>query len=92
MTTREKLEEIAEAHDLEFVFLEGFDDCIQGVIERQDWPPIICYNRIKIIQKLINGGMVDEGEAEEYFEYNILGSWMGDATPCFLTPDEEATI
>ena len=24
-------------------------------------------------------------EAEEYFEYNQIGAYMGDSTPCFVT-------
>jgi hypothetical protein len=24
-------------------------------------------------------------EAEEYFQYNVEGSWVGEATPVFLT-------
>jgi len=23
-------------------------------------------------------------EAEEYFEFNQMGAWVGDSTPCFL--------
>jgi hypothetical protein len=25
-------------------------------------------------------------EAEEYFEYNVLGSWVGESTPVFVEP------
>ena len=24
-------------------------------------------------------------EAEEYFEFNVIGSYVGELTPCFLT-------
>jgi hypothetical protein len=27
---------------------------------------------------------MDEDDAREWYEYNILGGWMGDATPVFL--------
>ena len=30
------------------------------------------------------GGM-EEDEAEEYYSFNIVGAWVGDATPGFVT-------
>jgi hypothetical protein len=33
----------------------------------------------------VNDGMTEE-EAEEYFNFNQLGAWIGENTPCFLTP------
>lgn len=24
-------------------------------------------------------------DAEEFFEFNVIGSWVGDGTPCFAT-------
>ena len=33
-------------------------------------------------------GMTDE-EAVEYFEYNVVGSWMGEGTPIFLYSGED---
>ena len=32
-------------------------------------------------------GMTEE-EAVEYFEFNIIGAWMGEETPCFLSPND----
>ena len=29
-------------------------------------------------------GMTEE-EAEEYFYFNVVGAWVGDYTPCFVT-------
>jgi hypothetical protein len=39
----------------------------------------------KIIEILMEDGM-DEEEAYEYYEYNILGAYMGETTPMFLDP------
>ena len=33
-------------------------------------------------------GMTEE-EAIEYFEFNQIGAWMGDNTPCFISPFDE---
>ena len=64
--------------------IDGFDDCAIGVLERCGMEPIVIYDKEKIIEQL----MVDEGYnhegANEYYEYNQLGSWLGDKTPGFL--------
>lgn len=65
--------------------INGFDDCIIGIVERFNDSPIYCYDRKKIINKL----MIEEGmsfeEALEHFDFNIMSAWMGKTTPCFLT-------
>jgi len=70
------------------LFMDGYDDCIAGVVERFGQPPIICYDRDKVLEKLMGDGMTDE-EAVEYFEYNQKGAWMGEGTPCFIRQLEE---
>jgi len=72
----------------EFLFMDGFDDCIAGVIQRYGQPPIVCYAWDKVIESLQKDGMTFE-EAEEFFEFNQLGAWVGDRTPCFLFHTEE---
>jgi hypothetical protein len=37
-----------------------------------------------VITKLESDGM-SRDEAEEWFEFNQIGSWVGDSTPCFLS-------
>ncbi len=66
--------------------MDGYDDCVVGYVERFGQPPILCYDRNKIIGKLMSGGM-DECDAEEWFEFNQIGAWVGDTTPCFITFD-----
>jgi hypothetical protein len=75
--------------------MDGYNDCIAGVIERFNAPDIICYDKQKVLKKLQEDGMSEE-EAEEFYSYNQLGAWMGELTPCFIKPlpegilDEEA--
>lgn len=63
--------------------MDGFDDCIVGVVTRFKMPPIVCYDRAKVIAKNMKGGMTRD-EAEEFFEFNQIGAWVGEGTPCFL--------
>lgn len=69
--------------DYEFMFADGFDDAILGVSERFGSEPIVCYDKRKVLKKLEEDGMTEE-EAMEYFEYNIIGAYVGDKTPEFI--------
>lgn len=59
-------------------------DAIVGIVERFGMNPIIVLDKMKIIRKLVRDGMTEE-EAEEFFSFNIVGAWMGEGTPAFVT-------
>ena len=42
------------------------------------------YDKAKIIDKLIEDGCDDYEGANEFYEFNQLGAWVGDKTPGFL--------
>jgi hypothetical protein len=63
--------------------LDGYDDCVLGVIEGFNMDNVLCYDKGKIIERLMEDGM-DLDEAHDYFGFNILGSYAGRTTPCFL--------
>jgi len=67
----------------EMLTMDGFDFAIVGV-ERMGHPPIICYDREKVIESHMKDGMSYD-EAEEFFEFNQIGAWVGESTPCFIT-------
>ena len=73
----------------ELLVMDGFDGCIVGVVERFGQPPIVCYNKQKVLEKLMEDGGTWE-DAEEFFEFNQLGAWVGESTPCFLSPNSRA--
>ena len=82
-----KLKEIAgySTDEHELMIMNGFDDCIAGVVERFGERPIVCYDYTKIIDKLQTHSNMSYDEAVEYHEYNQLGAWIGPGTPCFIT-------
>ena len=63
---------------------EQFDPCILGVAQRFN-SRFVVYDRACVIAKLMGDGMDEEG-AEEYFEFNVLGAWVGEFTPAYLEP------
>lgn len=64
------------------LFMDGYDDCIIGICHRFGQEPIIAYNRQKVIKKLEKH--MTEEEAIEFHEFNQVGAYMGDKTPCFI--------
>lgn len=64
--------------------MDGFDDCIAGVVERFGQPDIICYDKKKVIAKLVERDGMTAEDAVEFYEFNQLGSWVGESTPCFI--------
>jgi hypothetical protein len=63
--------------------MDGYDDCIMGVCHRYGQEPIIAYDLSKVLDKLVADGMTME-EAREFHEFNQIGAWVGDHTPCFI--------
>ena len=80
MNIREAI--IEEYPDEEFVFAEGFDEAVLGVVRQYSNAPVVCYDYEKCIEIL--GRDMPEEDAIEYFEYNVIGGWIGDKTPYFL--------
>jgi hypothetical protein len=85
MTVRERLEEIDE----DLLLADGFDDAIIGVGYRCAQPPVIIYDRQKCIEKLVAEGM-EMADAEDHFEFNVAGAWVGERTPMFVARLEES--
>lgn len=73
----------------ETLLMDGYDDAIVGIVTRFGQPPIVCYNKDKIIDMLIIDDGMSLDDALEFFEFNQLGAWMGDTTPCFLQTTDD---
>jgi len=88
MTKEEIIDSIIEieGEDNEILLADGFEDAYMGIARQFTKNPLALYDRNKCIDILVNrDGMSDE-EAEEYFQYNVEGSWVGENTPMFLLP------
>ena len=68
----------------DFITCDGFDDCIIGVVSGAGISDKLLYDTDKILLKLEQEGM-NSIEAFEYFEFNIRGAYVGDATPVYAT-------
>jgi hypothetical protein len=76
---------LAEEWDTDLLFLsdEEFDEAIIGVAERIGQSAVVAYDATKLVEVLSRTMSVDE--AYEYFEFNILGAYVGERTPMFVT-------
>ena len=73
---------------MELYKVDGYDDCILGVMERFGAEPVIAYDKDKMLDKLAEQMSADA--AEEWFDFNIVGAWVGENTPCFVSRQEWA--
>ena len=78
----------------EMIKADGFDDCIIGFAEVWDGNERvyrIVYNASDMYQKLLAEGMSSE-EAQEYFEFNIDGAYVGKETPIYMWPGDNELV
>ena len=64
--------------------IDGFDDCICGIVERFGMDTVLLYHTDTMIEKMVNQDGMEYSDAVEYFDFNIKGAWMGEGTPCFF--------
>lgn len=64
--------------------VDDFEDCVVGIVERFGMEPVLLYDKTKCLRKLEVDGLTPD-EAVEYFEFNIIGAWVGSGTPAFAT-------
>jgi hypothetical protein len=86
MNRREQLiDQYLDGEEL-FLFLdpEYFDEAIIGVAQNAQGMIAIAYSEPKIIELLIRHDKMDPDEAVEWFQFNILGSYLGENTPLYI--------
>jgi hypothetical protein len=89
MKTRAELTAYAEEHDIEIVFYDPpqyFDHAIVGLITGYHQEPAVLYDQDKVLEAMA-ADMGEEG-AREWFDFNTIGAWVGDATPRFMVTIE----
>jgi len=65
---------------------DGFEDAFIGAAMRFGWAePVALYDYEKCIDILVTRDGMDRGEAEEFFDFNVIGAWVGDQTPIYVT-------
>jgi len=88
-----KIDSIKEITDDELTYIgcspEEYEDAIIGVAHRFGAEPIVAYDYDKVLESLAErfkeaGSEDPHMDALEFFNHNIIGSWVGDKTPIFI--------
>lgn len=74
-----KLSKILEDYE-NVLTADGFDDAVIGI---EPMTMRVVYDIDKVIEILMDQGM-DHDEAVEYYEFNIVGAYVGEQTPLFV--------
>jgi hypothetical protein len=82
--TRAAVARWAEDHDVEVLFFdppEHFDHAILGLVHGFGQEVAIVYDQAKVLAAMARDMAED---AEEWFAFNTIGAFLGEATPRFL--------
>jgi hypothetical protein len=74
------------------VLLTGLEDAIIGIVEEFGNGPRVLYSKNKIIWKLCSLDGMTLDEANEYYDYNILGLYGGEQNAVFLDTEIEPML
>ena len=81
ITSANKREHIADINP-KALFADGFDEAIIGYEANG---ACVVYDYDKCLKTLIGDGRsMDEHEAHEYMEFNVISAYVGDFTPIFV--------
>jgi hypothetical protein len=80
----EKVAGLSECSDDVIVF-DGLERAFIGYAERFGFAnSVAVYDRGITINILMQGGM-NRNAAEDYFQSSVIGSWLGEGTPIFVS-------
>lgn len=77
-----------EEAEIEVVRLEPhafYDRFILGLADRCTSVTVLAYDLGGIHAALVREMGMSEDEADEHLSFNVLGAWMGEATPVFIS-------
>jgi hypothetical protein len=81
--TADEIREKVKDYD-EIMLADGLEDAFIGVATQFN-TSFAVYDRAKCIEILMTRDGMAEDEAEECFEFNTQGAYVGKCTPAFLT-------
>ena len=88
MSKIDQVGEFADGVEEELLFLgehderKRFEPAILGIAHRFGMQPVVTYDYRKVID--IFAEDMSHEEAKEYFDFNVIGAWLGEGTPIFI--------
>ena len=80
-------ETIINRYGTPLTLMDGFDDAFMGVGMSFSQDKMAVYDYDKVIEILVNEDEMTYDEAVEYFDFNIIGAYIGKETPVFIKRD-----
>jgi len=77
-----EIKEILSEENPNALFADNFDEALIGISRRCGQPSLAVYSITRCLDVLQKE--MSYQDAIEYFEFNVLNSWLGDGTPIFL--------
>jgi hypothetical protein len=78
----ELLEKLREENP-DAMLADRLDEAFVGIVRRFGQEALAAYDYDKCIE-IIMGDTLDYEGAVDYFEFNVIGAWVGDGTPVFV--------
>jgi len=78
----ERWEDLMEDYD-GCLMADGFEEALIGFGTRFN-SPVTIYDLSKCLNILVERDGMNEEEAQEYMDFNVLGAYVGEETPIFL--------
>tara|TARA_R100000306_G_scaffold57884_1_gene56113 strand:- start:160 stop:471 length:312 start_codon:yes stop_codon:yes gene_type:complete len=82
--------------DEDILFADNFDEALVGLCHAFGKPTVACYDREKCVEIIMRdsspGDLTEEerySDAVEFFEFNVIGSYVGEHTPVYITRYEQ---
>ena len=78
------------------IFYDEFDAAFVGFGWQFNVGPIVIYDQDKVLEILVANGDEDSEspyeDALDHFGFNVIGSYVGERTPIFLTYEEDGAV
>jgi hypothetical protein len=91
-TVRQQLNDWAAEREVELILFdppEHFDHAIVGLVHGYGQELVVLYDQAKVLAAMTADCGGDEEAAREWFEFNTIGAYLGEATPRFLLSVKE---
>jgi hypothetical protein len=76
-------ERLVSDYDIDFLFADGFDNCIVGV-SVGCYSGRVVYDLQKTIESCVGKDGMTYQEAVEWIEFNTISAYVGEHTPIFI--------
>lgn len=83
--TRYELMELLQEDYEEVLLADGFEDAFVGIASRCASKDVAVYDLDRAVEVMVSRDGITHEEAMEYISFKVLGAYVGERTPWFIT-------